>query len=61
MKAGIDPWKRSVGREGKLIFAGRVDVFVQHVNGAELIEFEAGQFGDPILAAPRGSGRCLPR
>ena len=41
MSAGIDPWKRSVGRELKRDFAEGV-VFVEHVDGAELIEIEAG-------------------
>ena len=42
MKAGIDPWKRSVGREAKAIFAER-RVFVEHIDRAELVELEAGE------------------
>ena len=40
-RAGIEPWKRSVGRELTAI-SPSVIVFFEHVDGAELIEVEAG-------------------
>ena len=41
------------GPRREVDFRGRVDIFVQHIDRAKLIELEAGQRGDLVLQLPR--------